>query len=81
MWLCIGRTKAEGVQEQDAVEDNDMTQGWTKWHTGELHDFYMSQYIIQVNRSRRMRWEGHVALTKEKRNASSSSLGTTISVL
>jgi hypothetical protein len=30
MWLCIGRTKAGVVQEQDAVEDNDVTQDWTK---------------------------------------------------
>jgi hypothetical protein len=30
MWICSGRTKAEGVQEQDAVEDNDMTEDWTK---------------------------------------------------
>jgi hypothetical protein len=30
MWLRIGRPKAEGVQEQDAVEDNDVIQEWTK---------------------------------------------------
>jgi hypothetical protein len=35
----------------------------------------MSQNIIQVVNARRMRWDGHVALMKEKRNAYSVSVG------
>jgi hypothetical protein len=35
----------------------------------------MLQNSIQMTNSRRMRWEGHVALTKEKRNAYSVSVG------
>ena len=32
-----------------------------KFHNEELNDFYSSPNILQVIKSRRMRWEGHVA--------------------
>jgi hypothetical protein len=42
--------------------------GWIKLHNGELHNFYSSQSIIRIIKSRRMRWTGHVARMGEKRN-------------
>jgi hypothetical protein len=40
-----------------------------KLHIEELHDLYSSPSIIRIIRSRRMRWAGHVARTRKKRNA------------
>jgi hypothetical protein len=42
---------------------------WRKLHNVELRDLYSSPSIIRIIRSRRMRWEGHVARMGEKRNA------------
>jgi hypothetical protein len=41
---------------------------WRKLHNEELYDLYNSPNIIQVIRSRIMRWAGHVALIGEKRD-------------
>jgi hypothetical protein len=41
--------------------------GWRKLHNEELHDLCSSPSIIRIIKSRRMRWEGHVA-RMEKRN-------------
>jgi hypothetical protein len=38
-------------------------------HNEELHNLYSSPSIIRMMKSRRMRWEGHVARMGEKRNA------------
>jgi hypothetical protein len=38
--------------------------GWRKLHNKELHDLYSPPSI----KSRRMRWAGHVARMREKRN-------------
>ena len=35
-------------------------------HYVELNDLYSPPNIVQVIKSRRMRWAGHVALTREK---------------
>jgi hypothetical protein len=48
---------------------NEVTGGWRKLHNEELHNLYSSPSIIRMIKSRRMRWEGHVARTKGKRNA------------
>jgi hypothetical protein len=37
-------------------------------HNGELHNLYSSPDIIRQIRSRRMRWAGNVANTREGRN-------------
>jgi hypothetical protein len=34
---------------------------WRKLHSGELHNLYSTPNIIRQTKSRRMRWEGHVA--------------------
>jgi hypothetical protein len=39
-----------------------------KLHNEELNDLYWSQYIIQVTKSRRMRWAGRVARVGERRD-------------
>jgi hypothetical protein len=43
--------------------------GWRYLHNEELHKLYSSPSIIRMNKSRRMRWAGHVARMGEKRNA------------
>jgi hypothetical protein len=42
----------------------EVTGGWRKLHIEELHNLYLSPYIIRMIKSRRMRWEGHVAKAK-----------------
>jgi hypothetical protein len=34
---------------------------WRKLHNDELHSIYSSPNIVRVIKSRRIRWEGHVA--------------------
>jgi hypothetical protein len=41
---------------------------WRKLQSGELHNLYLTPDIIRQIKSRRMRWEGHVARTGEGRN-------------
>jgi hypothetical protein len=40
---------------------------WRKLHNDELHSLYSTPNIIRVIKSRRMRWEGHVARMGEGR--------------
>jgi hypothetical protein len=40
---------------------DEVTGEWRKLHNKELHDLYSSPSIIRIIKSRRMRWEGHVA--------------------
>jgi hypothetical protein len=47
---------------------DEVTGEWRKLHNGELHNLYSSPDIIRQNKSRRMRWAGHVARMGEKRN-------------
>jgi hypothetical protein len=52
-----------------------MTGGWRNLHNKELHNLFVSPNIISVIKSRRMRWERHVACMKETRNAYSILVG------
>jgi hypothetical protein len=46
-----------------------VTGGWRKLHNEELRDLYSSPSIFIIIKSRRMRWTGHVARMRLKRNA------------
>jgi hypothetical protein len=45
---------------------NEVTGGWRELHKEELHNLYSSPSIIRVNKSRGMRWAGHVARMDRK---------------
>jgi hypothetical protein len=44
-------------------------------HNEELNDLYISPNIVRVIKSRRMRWEGHVARMYERRGVFRVSVG------
>jgi len=46
-----------------------VTGEWRRSHNEELNDLYSSPSIIQVIKSRRMKWAGHVACMWERRGA------------
>jgi hypothetical protein len=48
---------------------DEVTGDWRKPHNEELHDLYSSPSIINMIKSRRMRWVGHVARMGPKRNS------------
>jgi len=45
-----------------------VTGEWRKLHNEELSDLYILPKIVQVIKSRRMRWAGHVVHIGEKRH-------------
>jgi len=45
----------------------EVTGQWRRAHNAALRDLYFSPNLIQVIKSRRMRWPGHVALWEKKR--------------
>jgi hypothetical protein len=47
---------------------DEMIGGWRKLHNEELHNLYSSPSIIRMVKTKRVRWEGHVARMGEKRN-------------
>jgi hypothetical protein len=47
---------------------DDVSREWNKLNNEELHILYSSPNIIRQNKSRGMRWAGHVARMGEERN-------------
>jgi hypothetical protein len=47
---------------------DEVTGDWRKLHNEELHNLYSSPSISRMIKLRRMRWAGHVARMREKRN-------------
>jgi hypothetical protein len=45
-----------------------VTGGWRKLHNEELHNLFSSPSIIEIIKSRRIRWVGHVARMGKKGN-------------
>jgi hypothetical protein len=43
--------------------------GWRRQHNEELHNVYVSPYLIRVIKSRRMKCAGHIPCMGEMRNA------------
>jgi hypothetical protein len=54
---------------------DEVTGEWRKLHNKEFHDLYSSPSIIRIIKSRRMRWAGHVAQMREKKNTYRLSVG------
>jgi len=48
---------------------NEVTGEWRKLHNEELYDQYNARSINRVNKSRRMKWVGHVACKGERSGA------------
>jgi hypothetical protein len=46
---------------------DEVTGEWRKLHNEELHNLYSSPDIIRQDKSRRMRWAGHVARIEERK--------------
>ena len=47
---------------------DEVTGEWRKLHNEKLNDLYSSPSIVRVIKSRRMRWAGHVARMRERRD-------------
>ena len=42
---------------------------WRRLHNEELHSLYRSPNIVRVNKSRRLRWAGHVSRMEKGKSA------------
>jgi hypothetical protein len=47
----------------------EVLEGWRRLHNEKFHNLYTSPNIVRVIKTRRMRWEGHVACIEKIRNA------------
>jgi hypothetical protein len=45
---------------------DEVTGEWRKLHNVQLHDLFSSPTIVRVIKSRRMTWNGHVALMERR---------------
>jgi hypothetical protein len=57
------------VRQIFELKSDELKGDWRKLRNEQLHNLYSSPNIIRMIKSRRMRWEGHVARMGETRNA------------
>jgi hypothetical protein len=62
--------KNRGLRRIFGPKRDEATGEWRRLHNKEPNDLYSSPNIIQVIKSRRMRWVGHVARMGQKTGAS-----------
>jgi hypothetical protein len=48
---------------------DELTKDWRKLHKEELTDLYSSTNILRVNKSRRLKWAGHITRMGERRDS------------
>jgi len=48
---------------------DELTGEWRKLHNEKINDLYSSRNIVRVIKSRKMRWLGHLARMRERRDA------------
>jgi hypothetical protein len=68
-WLYLRVFENRVLRRIFEPKRDEVTGEWRKLHNKELCDLYSLPSIIRIIKSRRMRWEGHVARMGEKRNA------------
>jgi hypothetical protein len=60
-----GRTQTDGVcgklRRTFGLKRDEVMGGWRKLQNEDLHNLYSLPSIIRMIKSRRIRWEGHVA--------------------
>jgi hypothetical protein len=75
VWNLVSHTVlgtwAEGVREYGTKfvpKTDEVTGEWRRLHNEELNDLYCSSNIIQLTEARRMKWVGHVARIRVRRD-------------
>jgi hypothetical protein len=67
VWLFYVRPETFGPTLVFGPKRYKVTGEWIKLHNEELNNLYSAPNIVQVIKSRRMRWAGHVARMGESR--------------
>jgi hypothetical protein len=64
---CLRLFENRVLRRVFGAKRHDVTGKWRKLHEEELHDLYSSPNIVQVIKSKQMRWMEHVAQMGEER--------------